>query len=183
MADNYLQFSEVLVNLTEPEEAWLKEQLQTIRVFNDKEYAEDAIPAELTSANTDWAGVRFLHDKDDFDSRWDTLGFEYEFDSDSDKDGWGRHFWLHADDWGNPENVAYLVQKFLKMFRPDQCWSLTYAASCSKPRIGEFEGGAVFVTADAIRHQNAFGFIEEQRAKFETTKTTTPFGEISHECK
>ena len=35
MADNHLEFSEVLANLTEPEEAWLKEQLQPIRVFGD----------------------------------------------------------------------------------------------------------------------------------------------------
>ena len=36
MADNYLQFSEVIPNLTEPEEAWLKEQLQTVRVFGEQ---------------------------------------------------------------------------------------------------------------------------------------------------
>ncbi len=68
--------------------------------------------------------------------------------------------------WGDVSNVAWLVQKFLKKFRPDQCWSLTYSATCSKPRVGEFGGGAVFVTADTIRWQNAYDFIEEQRAAF-----------------
>jgi hypothetical protein len=63
-----------------------------------------------------------------------------------------------------------LVTKFLKEFRPDQCWSLTYATTCSKPRVGEFGGGAVFVTADAISWQNAYGFIEEQRAAFQQKK-------------
>jgi hypothetical protein len=38
VADNYLEFSEVIPNLTEPEEAWLKEQLQPIRVFGEAEY-------------------------------------------------------------------------------------------------------------------------------------------------
>ena len=51
MADNYLEFSEVLANLTEPEEAWLKEQLQPVRVFGDNEYPEDAVPAELADAD------------------------------------------------------------------------------------------------------------------------------------
>ena len=168
MADNYLQFSEILANLSEPEEAWLKEQLQPICAFGDNEYPNESVPAELANTEADWTGIRFLRDKDDYDSAWDSLGFEHDFASDSDEGGWGRHVWLHADDWGNLENVAYLVQQFLKAFRPDQCWSLTYAATCSKPRIGEFEGGAVFVTADAIQHQNAYGFIEEQRTAFET---------------
>ena len=75
MADNYLQFSEVVANLTGPEEAWLKEQLQPIRVFGDKEYPEDAVPAELADTEADWAGVRFLRDNDDYDPDCDCSGF------------------------------------------------------------------------------------------------------------
>ena len=171
MADNFLQFSEVIPNLTEPEEAWLEEQLQTIRVFGDKAYAADAVPAELADTEPDWSGPRFLNDQDDFDPDWDTPGFECDFDTDTDEGGWGRHVWLHADDWGNTESVAYLVQQFLKAFRPDQCWSLTYAATCSKPRVGEFGGGAVFVTADEIKYQNSYEFVEEQRTVFETKRS------------
>jgi len=155
MADNYLQFSQIIPNLTGPEEAWLEEQLQTVRVYGDKAYAEDAVPAEQAGNEPDWSGPRFLNDQDDFDPDWDTLGFEYAFHTDTDENGWGRHMWIYADYWGNPENVAHLVRKFLKTFRPDQCWSLTYAATCSKPRVGEFDGGAVFDTADGFQHQNA----------------------------
>ena len=54
MADNYLQFSQVIANLTEAEEAWLDEQLQPIRVFGEKEYPEDAVPAELADIEADW---------------------------------------------------------------------------------------------------------------------------------
>ena len=46
-----------------------------------------------------------------------------------------RSLWLHADDYGDPTHVAWLVHKFLKRFRPDQCWSLTYANTCSKPKL------------------------------------------------
>ena len=84
MADNYLQFSEVIANLTEPEEAWLKEQLQPIRVFGEKEYPEDAVPAELADTEADWTGVRFLRDNGDCDPEWDALGFEYNFHDDHD---------------------------------------------------------------------------------------------------
>ena len=72
---------------------------------------------------------------------------------------------------GNPDNVAWLVQKFLKKFRPDQCWSLTYAATCSKPRVGEFGGGAVFVTADEIKWQNAYDFVEQEQTVFEAKQS------------
>jgi hypothetical protein len=164
VADNYLQFSEVVANLTEQEEAWLTDQLESIRVFGEKEYPEDAVPADLADREADWSGVRFLRDKPDHDAEWDALGFEYGFHDDTG--GWGRHLWLYSDTWGDVTNVAWLVQKFLKQFRPDQCWSLTYSAACSKPRVGEFGGGAVFVTADMIRWQNAYDFIEEQRAAF-----------------
>ena len=176
MADNYLQFSEVIAKLTEQEEAWLKDQLESIRVFGEKEYPEDAVPADLADKEADWSGIRFLRDKPDHDAEWDALGFEFSFHEDHDNggyvtDGWGRHLWLYAETWGDVTNVAWLVQKFLKQFRPDQCWSLSYSATCSKPRVGEFGGGAVFVTADTIRWQNAYDFIEEQRAAFNRKET------------
>lgn len=166
MADNYLQFSEVVARLKKKEEAWLTKQLQPIRVFANKEYPEDAVPAELADTDADWTGVRFLRDKTDHDPDWDALGFEYSFHDDHDKGGWGRHLWVYAEESGCPDNIAWLVQKFLKKFRPDQCWSLSYSTTCSKPRAGEFGGGAVFVTADTICWQNAYDFVEEQRAAF-----------------
>ena len=170
MADNYLEFSEVIANLTEPEEAWLKEQLHPIHVFGDKEYSEDAVAAELADTDADWTGVRFLRDKKDYDPQCDVLGFEFSFHDDCDPEGWSRHLWVYAEESGWTDNVAWLVQKFLKKFRPDQCWSLTYSTTCSKPRAGEFGGGAVFVTADSICRQNAYDFIEDQRAEFNAKK-------------
>jgi hypothetical protein len=170
MADNYLEFSEVLPNLTDLEEAWLKEQLQPICIFGTKQYPEDAVPAELVDTEPGWTGVRFLQDKPDHDPQCDALGFQCGFHDDHDTGGWCRHLWLHTEEGGNPDNAAWLVQKFLKTFRPDQCWSLTYSTTCSKPRIGEFGGGAVFVTADAIRWENAYDFIEDQRAAFEAKR-------------
>jgi hypothetical protein len=172
VADNYLEFSEVVANLTEAEETWMKEQLQPIRVFGDNEYLEDAVPAAREGTDADWTGVRFLRDKTDHDSQWDALGFEYNFCDDPDpgrdpSTGWGRHLWCYAEDWGNPSNVAWLVQKFLKKFRPGQCWALTYATTCSKPRAGQFGGGAVFVTAKTICWQDGGDFIQRKRAAFE----------------
>ena len=100
----------------------------------------------------------------------------------TDKGGWGRHLWVYAEESGNPDNVAWLVQKFLKKFRPDQCWSLTYATTCSKPRAGEFGGGAVFVTADAIMWQNCLRFHREAAEGVQGQNRRQPAEErIEHE--
>jgi hypothetical protein len=174
MADNYLQFSEIIPNLTDAEEAWLKEQLQPVCVFGDNEYAEDAVPAELVDTDPDWSGIRFLRDKGDHDPTWDYLGFGYTFHDDPEQGGWGRHLWLYAEECGNADNVAHFVQKFLTAFRPTECWALTWATTCSKPRAGEFGGGAVFVTTDEIKWQNAYDFVEQERTAFKAKKIVVP---------
>ena len=170
MANNFLQFSEMLPNLAAEEAAWLEGQLETIVAFGDREFPENA-PAIATMPNApDFTGPRFLRDNPDFDCRFDVLGFEFAFE---DEEG-SRSLWLYADTRGNPEHVAWLVHKFLKRFRPDQCWSLTYAATCSKPRVGEFSGGAVFVTATEIKQQTADDFVQQQRAALKQNGNPQP---------
>ena len=97
----------------------------------------------------------------------DEAGFEYSFSQDED---WGRHLWLYTEQWGYVERVAHLVQKFLKEFRPDQCWSLTWATTCSKLSVGQFGGGAVFVTASEIKWQITDDFVEEQTKAFRESR-------------
>ncbi len=62
--------------------------------------------------------------------------------------------------------AAHLVQKFLKQFAPNDSWSLTWATTCSKPRAGEFGGGAVFVTASDIKWNDSYDFVEQQAEAF-----------------
>lgn len=163
MADNYLQFSEVLPRLTPEEAAWLRKQLEQICVINDVEYCIHAIPTELQDENVEWHGCRAYRDMVDYDAaRGEGAGFEWEFHSTPDSP-WGPYLWLYAEESADLERVAHLVQQFLKRFRPGDCWSLTYAATCSKPRVGEFGGGAIFVTAAEIKWDN---FVEAQIEAF-----------------
>lgn len=162
MADNYLQFSEVLPALTEQEEAWLKQQLEFVYVVGDREYTSDSLPTGLALDAITWEGCRGLRPRGESDDAF--TGFDFDF---RDNKTWGRHLWLYADDSGHPAQAAYLVQQFLRRFRPDQCWSLTYGTTCSKPRIGEFGGGAVFVTAESIESFEVGDFLEQQRAAFQ----------------
>ena len=136
MANHYTQFSETFDRLTPDEEKWLKEQLARD--------PQTGCPV-------------FLADHEEHDLDETDYGFCVYFQGTGDS----RSLWIYANGYGEMGRVAHLVQKFLKRFRPDQCWSLTYSNTCSKPRVGEFGGGAVFVTTDEIRWHHTHDFIEE----------------------
>ena len=145
MADYYLQFSETLDAINPDEEKWLHEQL-------------------AADPHTDCPA--FLLDYGDRDPDDPGYGFEWSFHGEGEE----RHLWVHADDHGDVDRLAHLVQKFLKAFRPGECWSLNYANTCSKPRVDGFGGGAVFVTVDEIRSHSSGEFIFQQRQAFEAAK-------------
>ncbi len=180
MPDHHLQFAEVLPQLTVEEERWLQHQLEIVCVFGDQEYLKDDLPVELHPADAEWEGCRAYRDLDGYESDLDeSAGFDYRFSDDPRGEG-GRHLWLYSEECGHVDRVAHLIQKFLRDFRPHRCWSLTYATTCSKPRVGEFGGGAVFVTADDIKWHSADEFVEQQRAAFGECEEAT--GDAETRC-
>lgn len=165
MPNHSVEFSEVLPNLREDEETWLREQLTKIFVSDGREYPEDALPEDLDLAEADWYGPRFLRGLDD--EPVDLRGFEYQFrDAVPRGDGssWGRHLWFYAEQGGDSENVALLVQKFLARFRPNDCWEFSCAYGCNKLCVGAFGGNSYFVTAGGI--QCASDLLERVRQNF-----------------
>jgi hypothetical protein len=58
---------------------------------------------------------------------------------------------LHSMHGCNLENVAAVVQGFLRKFYPNNSFGLQWASTCSSPRSGEFGGGAMFITAENVR--------------------------------
>jgi len=165
MADHYLEFSETLTHLTDAEVDWLQNQLELVHVIDGAEYTEDTLPDNGDTGDATWIGCRAYRDMEDYDPDFgEDVGFGYSFSEGVDEDR-GRHLWIHSEEHGCVDRVAHLVQKFLRAFRPDACWSLTYAGTCSKPRVGEFGGGAVFVTATNIEYFNAWLFVEQQEKR------------------
>jgi hypothetical protein len=166
VADYYLQFSATLDHLTKPQAEWLASQLEKVYVIDDRELSEDELPPGKSPQDAQWSGCRGYRNWGGYTPECgDDVGFEYQFsEPESDHD---RHLWLYSEDHAELERVAHIVQKFLKTFRPNDSWSMTYASTCSKPRIGEFSGGALFVTASRVRFFNAGDFIEHQLARFE----------------
>lgn len=75
--------------------------------------------------------------------------------------------WFHADECGNLEAVALVVQSFLAKFRFNDHFTLTWACWCSKPRIGEFGGGAMFVTAQEAIFYDAHQWVQKRKNELE----------------
>ena len=137
MADNYQQFSEEIKKLTPKEEKWLRDLLAT----------------HETRKSFLFEARRYIDEGED-------LGFSWSFDDE-------LGLWVYAEDAVNIEHIVLLVRAFLKKFRPKTCWTLEYAETCSKPRIGAFGGGAVIVTATNAQWLSTGMWRHDQVKKFE----------------
>jgi len=82
--------------------------------------------------------------------------------------------WIYAEEFGNPEKVAIFVMEYLKKFDPTGCFTLTYAETCSKPRVSEFTGGAFFVTAKSMKYRSASDWARTERRAWDAKKKPTP---------
>lgn len=80
---------------------------------------------------------------------------EFEFETESS-------LWIYAEESGDLEQTVDLVQQYLQKFDPDYAWTMTWASWCGKPRIGEFGGGAVVVTATEQRWMNTWDWVENK---------------------
>ncbi len=171
MADTYFMFSEVVPHLTSEEEAWLRSQLQLIAVRNGKEIEIDDVNCEAAEC-AEWIGERYLRDNKHYDPDLDNFAFDFEFCDDDSP--WGRHLWVYSEKDDGQMGAASLVQKFLKKFRPNQCWTLTWAEVVARLRVGLFGGGFIFVTANSIEWNWAHRQVEEKRTAFEAKNKEQP---------
>lgn len=140
MADNFTLFSASVRDVTPAERDWLAGLLGS---------EDDPRPA-LAELGVDTTDV----DPD----AWP--GFEWAFvdaaaghgDGDVPVGPDATDWRVFAQDSGTPRHVAAVVQGLLRRYRPDQCWSMTWAETCSKLREGEFAGGGLFVTAAGVTY-------------------------------
>jgi len=78
----------------------------------------------------------------------------YGFDADWDEHGPG--VWIRHDESLDVEHAVYLVQRLMKEFSVQEPFAFCWAATCSKPRLDEFGGGAVVVTQDDAHYMNTW---------------------------
>jgi hypothetical protein len=156
MANNSLQFSAALSDINEEEAAWLKAELRgPIFEFEDDDDAENQRQKCIAWAKEH--GIEMDEDPIDFfECHWP--GFDWSIDN--------GDLWIHDDgEYGNVENAANIVQGFLKKFKRQDIFVLEWAETCSKPRIGEFGGGGVVVTAKKIKWFSPSKMISEYTKK------------------
>lgn len=140
MADNYTEFSERISDLSSDERRWV-EALPTFEKIDAAELA-----TALREYGIDAAAAQDIEMFPDFGSVIDQDG------------AW----WISAPDGhGDLDHVAIAVQAFIRKFRPDFVFTLTWAATCSKPRIGEFGGGWLVVSKYEMQFGNTWGAAEE----------------------
>lgn len=143
MANNYLQFSEVIPDLKKEEIEWIEIALKDY----SGEFNENLEPSALFSQLPD--DIRKLH-KELHPDVSDFLDFGWKVTEEPT-------LWLYAEEYGNIEQVATFVGAFLAKFRPTETFEFSWAVWCSKLRIGEFGGGTALVTADWTKWYDAPG--------------------------
>lgn len=142
MANNYLDFSEIIDQLTDKEKEWFKQELGVPEFIDDW-------PDEEFEA---WCEDRNIEDP----CEWP--GFAWEF--------YETRLWVYATESGNIEALTSIVQKFLAKFRPDSYFTVTWSYTCSRPRVGEFGGGAAFVTRDEITMMDSYDWVSDKEQEF-----------------
>ena len=142
MANNYLQFSFKIDNVTDAEAQWIKNYLE-----NARKVVYDAAP-EVTAASK--PADSFLEAALERSS----LGFDWVLEPTIE----GPFLWLYTEESGDPDLAAEFVRLFLKAHRPKQFVAFTWAETCSKMRLDEFSGGGAVVTAANVMMQSAYWY-------------------------
>ena len=154
MSNNYLEFSEQIVDLTDEEKQWI-ESIPDRGDFEDNEAYEDEAAAYKA-----YAEALEKHGIDAYDCvTEDNIDVFPHFTSKINEGDW----WIstQGEEWGYPSHVACCVQGFIKKFRPDFVFRLTWCEYSDKPRIGEFGGGWLVVTQDRVVYGNTWQAAEE----------------------
>lgn len=136
MAQNYMQFSEVIDNLTVEEHDWFKKAL----ALNDDGCYDDGVETPA------W-----------WDDSTESFGFEYDLGQ--------SEIQFYSEEYGNIDTVQALVSEFISLFRKDYVFTLSWSESCSKMRVGEFGGGGMIVSLDETRFMNVWGWLQSEKKR------------------
>jgi len=148
MADNYIQFSEQINDLTPEIAEWVKEVLlfdMTDCNVQDYDDARKALADKLSCSLDEVSGIEY----------WPHFDWELEG---ADKNS----LWLTDNGEGfDLENLMLFVKYLINKWMPDYIFSVTWAETCSKPRVGEFGGGWAVMTKDDCLMGNAHQAVKE----------------------
>ena len=151
MANNYTHFS-FAFKINNPAEAEyletilaLPDDIESTGVVEDDGETLELLTGELLEVFPEW--------KD-----YECLGFDYEIECGPD----GGEVWIHDDGGeGNVEFVVQFLQAYMQKFFIREPIAFEFALTCSAPRVDEFGGGAVVVTATGAEWFNTRQWINK----------------------
>lgn len=119
-------------------------------------------PQEETWLSTALCKVRdaFINGETEEEGNFDFEFVDVSYEKNNPPPG-NRSLIFKSDEGGDPWHVGKFVQAFLKEFRPDDSFFLTYAYFSDKPRYNDSGGGAIYVTAKTLKLQDAGDFAKE----------------------
>lgn len=143
MADNYMQFSEVIKDITLEEAKWIEAVLS----FDCTKFGYDLMEAGAALADLMGRTTVELAKYDVDITYWPT--FDWRVGE------WSLWLCDNGDSFCFDEVILF-VESFIKKWRPDYVFSMTWAGTCSKPRVGEFGGGWVHITKDRVEYEDTW---------------------------
>lgn len=142
MANNYRQFSFALKLQHHGEAEWCQKELDLLKITEDED-------GNLMT-DYDWTVFGLTGMK--------TLGDIIQ----------PPYVWFRdSGESGNVEQIADFVQSYLKKFCPKGYFHMSWADTCSKPRVDEFGGGFCIVTAPKIIWFNESEWVTKNTKKLE----------------
>lgn len=83
------------------------------------------------------------------------------------------HMWVNSSDSGaeDLEALVLVVCGFQLKFQITEPWSLTWAETCSSPRVGKFSGGAVVVFKGKDEWLYTHSWCDKKKAAFRKTNS------------
>lgn len=155
MANNYTQWSESIAlsdfdDTREAEKLWIRKALMSYDEWSGEveeggDRSVDAFEQHLSEV-----GVVDLVRCNNLDC-WPDFGWEIESD----------RLWVYSEESGSIDNLSIFIMSFLKKFMPTASFSLQWASTCGKMRIGEFNGGAMVVTSNAVLIKGTWTVVDE----------------------
>ncbi|MBP72889.1 MAG: hypothetical protein CMA70_04815 [Euryarchaeota archaeon] len=103
----------------------------------------------------------------------DSLASAMESGTEADPDRWlnlehaeaeGDTVWIAEEEGTNLEFLADVLQDYLQHNDPHGSIGFTWAETCSKLRVDEFGGGAVFITHDNQVWLNSYHWLQIQES-------------------
>lgn len=151
MASNYQQFAEAipLGKNAEAKIAWVKEVLECTEagLYGCEENGAFLTPKEVTEKHceklTAFLGHELVELLGDTTNSWPE--FEWEIEQEDEKDEAFLH--IYATEDFDLDHVIAFVRAFLQTFEPRGVFKMTWSSHCTRPRIGEFDGGWCIVDA------------------------------------